>query len=94
LSKWKRKARAIPYRLVMMEWEDSACPIGAWQWLDEYEFPDIVKCVSVGFLIAETEETLAIAPNLGDVTKERTQASGIIRIPRTAVRSIVDLISS
>ena len=93
MPKQKLKPPKAPYRLVMLEWEDSARPIEAWQWVDEYEIPDIVRCISVGFLIAETEEALAVAPNLGDVTKERTQASGIIRIPRTAVRSMTELTS-
>jgi hypothetical protein len=93
LPKQKTKAPAFPYRLVMLEWEDSARPISAWQWVDEYELPQIIKCLSVGFLIAETEEAVALAPNLGDVTRERTQAAGIMRIPRSAVRSMVELTS-
>jgi hypothetical protein len=85
----KKRSDSLPYRLVMLEWEDSARPISAWQWVDEY----VVKCLSLGFLIAETEEALALAPNLGDVTRERTQAAGIMRIPRSAVRSMVELTS-
>jgi hypothetical protein len=80
-----------PYKLVLVEWEDSAQPISKWQWTDEYEIPEIVTCVSVGYLISETKAALAIAPNLGDVRRERVQASGIIRIPRSAVRRIVKL---
>jgi hypothetical protein len=77
-----------PYDLVAVEWEDSARPISAWQWIDDYELPQIIRCVSVGYLIAETEEALALAPNLGDVGRARVQASGIIRLPRSAVRKI------
>jgi hypothetical protein len=93
MSKQKKKVDKPPYNLILVEWEDSARPISAWQWVDEYEIPQIVKCLSVGFLIAETDEALALAPNLGDVTCERTQAAGIIRIPRSAVRSVVELTS-
>lgn len=82
---------APPYRLVQVEWEDSARPIGAWQWVDEYELPEIVPCISVGFLIAETKKAIALAPNLGDVGRERVQASGILRIPRSAVRRVTSL---
>jgi len=71
---------------VRVEWEDSARPIGAWQWIDDYELPRIVDCISVGYLIADTKQALALAPNLGDLDQERMQASGIIRIPRSAVR--------
>ncbi len=82
---------ATPYRLVAVEWEDSQRPLEAWQWLDEYELPHAVRCISVGFLIAEQEAALALAPNLGDVEQQRAQGCGIIRIPRSAVIRIADL---
>ena len=91
VDKSKSKRPNLPYRLVMVEWEDSARPIGAWQWVDDYALPDIVRCISVGYLIAETKSALALAPNLGDVERERTQASGIIRLPRSAVLRVADL---
>lgn len=87
----KRRKPSLPYRLVMLEWEDSAQPVDQWQWVDDYKAPEIVKCVSVGFLIAETKRAFALAPNLGDITRERVQASGIMRIPRSAVRRVVAL---
>jgi hypothetical protein len=80
-----------PYRLVLVEWEDSARPIDGWQWVEDYELPEILHCISVGYLIAETKSALALAPNLGDVGKERTQASGIIRLPRSAIRRVTRL---
>jgi hypothetical protein len=75
----------------MLEWEDSAQPIDGWQWVDDYRVPETVKCVSVGFLIAETKKAFALAPNVGDIGRERIQASGIIRISRSAVSKIVRL---
>jgi hypothetical protein len=86
-----KRRRVIPYKLVMVEWEDSARPTSAWQWADECDIPEIIECVSVGYLIARTDRALAVAANLGDVTRERVQASGIINIPACAVRTIVDL---
>jgi hypothetical protein len=88
-SRIKRRAKtdAVPYQLVKIKWEDSAHPISAWQWIEDYELPQTVTCISVGYLIAETKEALALAPNLGDVGRERIQASGIIRIPLSAVRA-------
>jgi hypothetical protein len=85
---WRPKT---PYRLVAVEWEDSQRPLAAWGWLDEYELPDAVRCISVGFLIAETADAVALAPNLGDMGQERAQACGVIRIPQSAVRRISDL---
>lgn len=52
---------------MLVDWEDSARPIGAWQWVEDYELPETVRCISVGHLIAETDDALALAPNLGDV---------------------------
>ena len=75
-------------RIARVEWEDSCRPVPEWQWVDDYEAPEIVKCVSVGFLIANTPAAIALAPNLGDVEQDRQQASGIIRIPKSAIRKI------
>jgi hypothetical protein len=47
-----------------------------------------VPCLSVGHLIARTENAIALAPNLGDIGREYLQASGILRVPRSAVRSM------
>jgi hypothetical protein len=76
------------FKIVRVEWEDSCLPISRWQWVDDYDAPEIVRCVSIGFLIADTKKAVAVAPNLGDLEKERPQASGIIRIPRSAIRKI------
>lgn len=91
----KRKSRTArpqtPYKLVLVEWEDSAQPVSAWQWVDAYEIPESVRCISVGYLIGQNRKTLAVAPNLGDLTSERIQASGIIRVPRASVRRLLEL---
>jgi hypothetical protein len=84
----RRRAAEIPYRLVLVEWEDSERPISAWEWIDNYQVPETVPCVSVGYLIAETENAIALAPNIGDVGRDHLQASGILRIPRSAVRCL------
>lgn len=88
VRRWRPKTA---YRLVAVEWEDSQRPLSPWQWLDEYDLPDAVRCLSVGFLVAQTKTALALAPNLGDVERERPQGCGIIRIPRSAIRRLVDL---
>ena len=81
----------VPHRLVIVEWNDSSQPVSAWQWVSDYELPEITRCISVGYLIADTDHAIAVAPNIGDVGCERIQASGIIRIPRSAVSRIADL---
>lgn len=75
----------------MVEWEDSQRPLSAWGWVDEYALPDSVRCISVGFLIAENENSIALAPNLGDTNQPREQACGVICIPNSAVRQILDI---
>ena len=60
---------------MLVEWEDSARPISAWQWIEDYDVPKIVSCLSVGYVIAETDDAIALAPNLGDIAQEKTQAS-------------------
>jgi hypothetical protein len=87
----KKNEPFVPYRMVLVEWEDSARPIPSWEWVDNYQVPDVISCISVGFLIADEKSAIALAPNLGDVGRERIQASGILRVPRSAVRRIVSL---
>jgi hypothetical protein len=82
----KKKTRPdAPFPLVMVRWEDSARPIPAWQWIEDYDLPQTVSCLSVGFVIAETKDAIALAPNLGDLDQPKAQGCGIIRIPRRAI---------
>ena len=73
------------FKLVRVQWEDSARPIAQWQWVDDYQIPETVECVSVGYLIADTKKAVALARNLGSINHDRQQASGIIRIPRKSI---------
>lgn len=76
-------------QLVMIEWEDSTQPQGRWQWLSGVETPKIVRCLSVGFMIRDTDEVKTLAPNLGNVDCDGdVQASGLISIPTRAVLRI------
>ena len=85
------KFQKIKHKILIVEWEDSSQPVSEWQWADDYAIPEIVRCISVGFLIARTRNAIALAPNIGDPEKDRLQASGIIRIPRSAIRRIDEL---
>ena len=71
--------------LVLIDWEDSAQPVAAWQYVDDIAQPTVVQCQSVGFLIYDGQDVKVLAPNMGDLDTEHVQASGVIRIP---VRSI------
>lgn len=80
-----KRHKTLPFPLMMVEWEDSARPIPAWQWVEDYEVPKTIRCLSVGYLIAETDDAIALAPNLGDIDQPKAQACGIIRIPQRAI---------
>lgn len=77
---------ALKYKhpLVLIEWLDSARPVGAWIWLSDFEAPEALSCQSVGWLLHDGE-VKALAPNIGDVGGEDEQACGIIRIPACAI---------
>ncbi len=74
--------------LVQIEWEDSAQPVAAWQYLDDIDKSEIVRCQSVGFLIYDGEDVKALAPNIGDLGTEHAQASGVIRIPTRSITRV------
>ncbi len=83
-------------KLVMIEWVDSGQPIPGWQWLAEIESRRAHKCVSVGFLVQDDEQTKVLAPNLGASNGDNDwdQASGLFTIPTAAVLKIESLISA
>lgn len=90
--------RVIPFaapRLVVVEWEDSRQASGAWRWLADFEPQPPVRCLTAGFQLAATPETVTIAASVGDVSAAGAeQAAAVIEIPRSAVRRIVPLIAS
>jgi len=83
-----------PYALVMVEWQDSRVLVGGWQWIDELTEPRATRCISVGWLLAETDDTIAIAQNLGDVFMLRAQVSGITEIAKRQIIQRKDFIAS
>ncbi len=82
--------------LVRIEWVDSGQPIPGWQWLSELDRRRPHKCVSVGFLVQDDEQTKVLAPNLGasNGDDEWDQASGLFTIPTAAVIKIERLTSA
>jgi hypothetical protein len=78
-------------KLVIVEWQDSRQPDRGWQWLDERDDPKAVKCLTVGWLLRETEDAILVAQNLGDVTDGRTQFSGGTEIARRQIVQLKEL---
>ena len=87
-KKLKQDTPPVPYPLVMVEWEDSAWPNSGWQWVDDYELPQTILCISVGDVISKSTKAIAFAPNLGDLVQAKAQACNIIRIPQCAITQI------
>ena len=79
-------------RLVLVEWVDSRSPASHWEPLRDAAEGEVCECVSVGFLVKDSDEIKILVPNMADVEDETSlQASGAITIPSCAVRRIVDL---
>ena len=68
-------------KLVIVEWLDSAQPMPGWRFLDDLPPLVVVRCLSVGWLVAENKHVKVLAPNIGGLNGEDAQASGFIRIP-------------
>lgn len=80
------------HKLLMIEWRDSAQPISSWKYLADLPSCESIQCVSVGWAIKETSETLMLAPNIGDYESgEGAQGSGFIRIPKVSITRITEL---
>jgi len=77
--------------LVLIEWEDSAQPLPAWQLLEDAVDLEIVKCRSVGWVVREDSAVLLLAPNLGDAESGSPQGCGFLRIPARAITRRVRL---
>ena len=76
----------------MIEWEDSAQPIPAWSYLASFEAPGTIRCASVGWLIRDDGQMLAVAPNMGALDDENSvQVSGVIQIPARCVLKLTRL---
>lgn len=79
-------------KLLCIEWEDSAQPSPGWRYLNEPPPLEAVRCYSVGWLVAENERVVMLAPNLGDVdSDDGAQGSGFIRIPVSAIVRSMEL---
>lgn len=73
--------------LVLVEWEDSMQPFAGWAMLDDLPELRIAKCQSVGWIVAENEQVLMLAPNIADIDTNPGQGSGFIRIPQRSIVS-------
>lgn len=74
--------------LTIIEWEDSYGATNGWMNLEDYK-PEILICISCGFIAYEDEKVVALAPNHAtSTTYTPTQANGLIVIPKACIRRI------
>ena len=75
--------------IVAVEWLDSSMRSG---WTPMPECRDdraLLHCISVGILIVDRDDMVAVAPHIGD---DPAQADGVMYIPRVAVQRITHLV--
>ncbi len=77
-------------RLAKVEWADSRQPSAGWQFIEDLE-PSSCDCVSVGYIVRDDVEFLALAQNIADIKKDSPQCSGVIVIPKRAIKTVADL---
>ena len=78
--------------LVLIEWEDSAQPLPAWQHLSNLSLSGAIICASVGWLVKDGKKVKVLAPNMGAINDAANiQGSGFIQIPTRCVVSIKKL---
>lgn len=80
----------IDYKMVKVEWEDSRQPIPEWQFLQDLEPINPVKCITLGYLIKDDKDQKVICQNIGDY-KDDMQVSGVITIPSSCISNITNL---
>lgn len=79
----------MKWPLVRVSWLDSISPSADWHSLSEWRGLGSQECVSVGYLIGDTEQSKTIAPHIAfPDEEEESQACGIMVIPAGAVLAI------
>jgi hypothetical protein len=78
---------------VLVEWADSRQPTNAWERLTDTAAREYCRCYSVGFVVQDDQDVIALAASVADLGEE-AQATGVIVIPRVAVLNRTVLTSS
>lgn len=78
---------------MLIEWADSRQPTVEWARLNDTTKLEFCRCYSVGFVVQDDKDVVALAANVADV-EEETQATGVIVIPTVAVLKRTTLTSS
>lgn len=77
-----------PYELRRVEWHDSRGASARWQRVVDIKDDGICAMVSVGYVIAETNTEICLAPHLAIESDGDHQACGEMHIPKSCVLSM------
>ena len=77
-------------KIVLIKWEDSRVPRNNWEWITEDLAPKCTSCISVGFIVSESDNAILLSPSLGHEEDGDRQMIGAITL---AKRQIIEIIS-
>lgn len=77
--------------LVVIEWVDS-CGSSGWHSPDDFEDWDGPSlCISIGWVMKETETGIALAPHISNIDRRDERVDGLFMIPKVAITSKTEL---
>lgn len=80
------------HKLVVVEWLDSAQPASEWRHISDAPDLEVIRCLSVGWVVGENRQVVMLAPNIGDhKSGGGAQGCGFIRIPACAITKLTEL---
>lgn len=73
---------------VLIEWVDSYSVYEQLDFIKHIKEPEVIKCLSIGFVIKETDESILILPH---ISGENEAGMGGICIPKVSIVKITSL---
>lgn len=75
-------------KLVLIKWVDSYSVYEQWDFINDISEPIVIECISVGFVIKETDESILIIPH---ISGENEAGKGGICIPKISITKLKQL---
>lgn len=74
-------------KLTLIEWVDSYSVYEGWDFIKELAEPKVMKCLSVGWILKETEECILLMPHISGTNDNDTLGAGMggLSIPKVAI---------
>jgi hypothetical protein len=74
-----------PIKLELVSWVDSRQSDGSWRFIDDVPAPCVVKCLTVGWVVRESDAAIMIAQSLGDCDSDDYQCAGAKQIAQCCI---------